>query len=120
MSGRKIAAATVQNRTQTPFWRWVRNKLLAVDRLPITPPPGLPTADGKAEYHNPLRFPKTNPLVLVQQSNQHCLVEFIILCQRITITLGMDGRREVKPPKPLYLSDGHHAQFGTHTGEVLA
>ncbi|KAK6012322.1 UcrQ family protein [Ostertagia ostertagi] len=31
-----------------------------------------------------------------------------------------DGRREVKPPKPLYLSDGHHAQFGTHTGEVLA
>lgn len=26
MSGRKIAAATVQNRTQTPFWNWLKRK----------------------------------------------------------------------------------------------
>ncbi|VDM85345.1 unnamed protein product, partial [Strongylus vulgaris] len=59
MSGRKIADAAVKNRTQTPFWTWLRNKLLAVDRQPGIPPPGLPTKDGKAVYHNPLRFPNT-------------------------------------------------------------
>ncbi|KAK6044837.1 UcrQ family protein [Cooperia oncophora] len=31
-----------------------------------------------------------------------------------------DGRRQVLPPKPIYLADGHQVQFGTHTGEVLA
>ncbi|VDM76713.1 unnamed protein product [Strongylus vulgaris] len=32
---------------------------MAVDRQPGIPPPGLPTKDGKAVYHNPLRFPNT-------------------------------------------------------------
>lgn len=49
-AGRKIAAATVQNRTQTPFWNWLRNKLLAVERLDVTPPPGLPGPDGKVRH----------------------------------------------------------------------
>ncbi|KAK6032536.1 hypothetical protein OSTOST_01281 [Ostertagia ostertagi] len=70
--------ASLQNPTEAPFRWWVRCKLLVVDRLPITPSPGLPTADGRlesdvpvfhsakcsaresqAEYHNPLRFHKT-------------------------------------------------------------
>ncbi|KAK6010510.1 hypothetical protein OSTOST_24462 [Ostertagia ostertagi] len=51
--------APLQNPMEAPFRWWVRSKLLVVDRLPVTPSPGLPTADGKAEYHNPLRFPKT-------------------------------------------------------------
>ncbi|KHN78290.1 hypothetical protein Tcan_09062 [Toxocara canis] len=46
-SGQKIASATVKNRSQAPFWVWLRNKLLAVDRLKTTPPPGLETPDGK-------------------------------------------------------------------------
>uniref|UniRef100_A0A7I4XS48 NADH dehydrogenase [ubiquinone] 1 alpha subcomplex subunit 7 n=1 Tax=Haemonchus contortus TaxID=6289 RepID=A0A7I4XS48_HAECO len=118
MSGRKIAAATVQNRTQTPFWTWIRNKLLAVDRLPKTPPPGLPTPDGKAVYHNPLRFPNT-------QSARPGSAELPTLPGGVHhISSGnyyytRDGRREVLPPKPVYLSDGHQVQFGTPTGAAL-
>ena len=51
MSARKIAAATVQNRSQTPFWEWVKRKLLAVDRQNVTPPPGIPGTDGRVCFY---------------------------------------------------------------------
>ena len=47
---KKIADATVQNRSQTPFFSWLRRKLLAVDRLDVTPPPGIPGPDGKVGF----------------------------------------------------------------------
>ncbi|KJH42675.1 NADH:ubiquinone oxidoreductase subunit B14.5a [Dictyocaulus viviparus] len=118
MSGRKIAAATVQNRTQTPFWNWLRNKLLAVDRQPITPPPGLPTPDGKAKYHNPLRFPKSQSArpgsaepPSLPGGVHHLLADNYYYTR--------DGRHEVLPPKPIYKSDGHHVKYGTYAGEEL-
>lgn len=46
-SGRKISDITTKNRAMTPFFAWIRDKLLAVDRQNITPPPGLPTPNGK-------------------------------------------------------------------------
>ncbi|KHJ84887.1 hypothetical protein OESDEN_15393 [Oesophagostomum dentatum] len=118
MSGRKIADAAVKNRTQTPFWNWLRNKLLAVDRLPGPPPPGLPTADGKAVYHNPLRFPKTQSarpgsaeLPTLPGGIHHKLAENYYYTR--------DGRRVVLPPNALYAADAHHVTYGTHTGEKL-
>lgn len=52
-SGQKIASAAVKNRSQAPFWVWLRNKLLAVDRQKITPPAGLGTPDGKVPFKLP-------------------------------------------------------------------
>lgn len=44
--GRKIASDTVKNRSSTPFFEWLRRKLLAVERDPKTPPPGI-SKDGE-------------------------------------------------------------------------
>uniref|UniRef100_A0A8R1HL48 NADH dehydrogenase [ubiquinone] 1 alpha subcomplex subunit 7 n=1 Tax=Caenorhabditis japonica TaxID=281687 RepID=A0A8R1HL48_CAEJA len=103
MSGRKIAAATVQNRTQTPFWNWLKQKLLASDRLPITPPPGIAGPDGKAVYQNPLRFPNTQAarpgsaeLPNLPGGVHHKLADNYYLTR--------DGRRTVDPPAVLYSS----------------
>uniref|UniRef100_A0A1I7UUF6 NADH dehydrogenase [ubiquinone] 1 alpha subcomplex subunit 7 n=1 Tax=Caenorhabditis tropicalis TaxID=1561998 RepID=A0A1I7UUF6_9PELO len=103
MSGRKIAAATVQNRSQTPFWNWLKQKLLASDRLPITPPPGIAGEDGKAVYQNPLRFPNTQSarpgsaeLPTLPGGVHHKLADNYYLTR--------DGRRTVQPPQVLYAS----------------
>ncbi|KAK0411982.1 hypothetical protein QR680_005965 [Steinernema hermaphroditum] len=102
MSGRKIASAAVQNRTQTPFWNWIRNKLLAVDRQKITPPPGLPTADGKAVYHNPLRFPNTQT---TRSPDPPALPGGVHHKLADNYYLGRDGRRSVKAPVALYAGE---------------
>ncbi|CAI5441816.1 unnamed protein product [Caenorhabditis angaria] len=118
MSGRKIAAATVQNRTQTPFWNYVKEKLLAAHRQPITPPPGIAGEDGKCVYQNPLRFPKTQSarpgsaeLPTLPGGVHHKLADNYYLTR--------DGRRTVEPPAALYASDGHVKQYGTQTGEAV-
>ncbi|CAI4231791.1 unnamed protein product [Auanema sp. JU1783] len=118
MSGRKIAAATVQNRTQTPLWNWVRNKLLAVDRQKVTPPPGIAGEDGKAVYQNPLRFPKT-------QSARPCsqilpeLPGGVHHLESANYYYTRDGRREVVPPEPLYSAKNTSVRYSTQTGQDL-
>ncbi|CAJ0594706.1 unnamed protein product [Cylicocyclus nassatus] len=118
MSGRKIADAATKNRTQTPFWTWLRNKLLAVDRLPGTPAPGIPGKDGKAVYHNPLRFPKTQSarpgsaeLPSLPGGIHHKLAENYYYTR--------DGRRVVLPPNVLYVADAHGVEFGSAKGEKI-
>ncbi|VDK49142.1 unnamed protein product [Anisakis simplex] len=115
-SGQKIASTAVKNRSQAPFWVWLRNKLLAVDRQKITPPPGLERSDGKAVYHNNLRFPntqsaRTQPSPTLPGGIHHRIYDVYYLER--------DGRRTVSPPNPLYLSDEHGAKFGTATGEEI-
>ncbi|MFH4983319.1 hypothetical protein AB6A40_010028 [Gnathostoma spinigerum] len=115
-SGRKIASALVENRSQTPFWTWIRNKLLAVNRQPITPPPGLPGPDGKVVYHNNLRFPNSQsardqPPPNVPGGVHHKLAE--------NYYLDRDARRSVIPPNPLYASDGRTTRFGNAAGDEI-
>lgn len=43
----KIASSNIKNQESTPFFAWIRDFFLGVKRLPITPPPGLPTEDGE-------------------------------------------------------------------------
>ncbi|CAI2323657.1 unnamed protein product [Caenorhabditis sp. 36 PRJEB53466] len=111
MSGRKIAAASVQNRSQTPFWNWLKQKLLASDRLPITPPPGIAGEDGKAVYQNPLRFPSTQSarpgsavLPSLPGGVHHKLADNYYLTR--------DGRRTVDPPVVLYAAGESAAESG--------
>jgi hypothetical protein len=43
----KIASSAIKNREQTPVMQWIRNTLLAVDRDPKTPAPGIAGPDGR-------------------------------------------------------------------------
>uniref|UniRef100_A0A0M3HS56 NADH dehydrogenase [ubiquinone] 1 alpha subcomplex subunit 7 n=1 Tax=Ascaris lumbricoides TaxID=6252 RepID=A0A0M3HS56_ASCLU len=115
-SGQKIASAAVKNRSQAPFWVWLRNKLLAVDRQKITPPAGLGTPDGKAVYHNNLRFPntqsaRTQPAPSLPEGIHHRLSDVYYLER--------DARRTVMPPNPLYVADEHQVKYGTQFGDEL-
>ncbi|KHN78281.1 NADH dehydrogenase [ubiquinone] 1 alpha subcomplex subunit 7 [Toxocara canis] len=115
-SGQKIASATVKNRSQAPFWVWLRNKLLAVDRLKTTPPPGLETPDGKAVYHNNLRYPnsqsaRTQPPPSLPGGIHHRLSDVYYLER--------DARRTVMPPSPLYTVDESGVKYGTPLGEEI-
>ncbi|GMT16920.1 hypothetical protein PFISCL1PPCAC_8217, partial [Pristionchus fissidentatus] len=115
-AGRKIAAATVQNRTQTPFWTWLRNKLLAVDRLDVTPPPGIAGPDGKAAYNNPLRFPNTQA---ARTGDAPALPGGVHHKLEANYYKDRDGRRNVLPPAALYAADASGVSFGTQLGEKL-
>lgn len=48
-SGRKIASVAVKNRRSTPFFEWLRNKFLAIERDPRTPPPGV-SKEGEVNF----------------------------------------------------------------------
>ncbi|KAI6196716.1 Complex I-B14.5a [Aphelenchoides besseyi] len=113
----KIAPKTIQNRRRTPFFSWLRDKLLAVDRDPKTPPPGLPTADGKARHYNPLRFPNTQASRAIEMpklpEGVHHRLSNVYYFER-------DARREVKPPAPLYKpSNDGEGVFTDLTGKPL-
>ncbi|KAF8362877.1 hypothetical protein PRIPAC_89800, partial [Pristionchus pacificus] len=115
-AGRKIAAATVQNRTQTPFWNWLRNKLLAVERLDVTPPPGLPGPDGKTHYNNPLRFPNTQA---ARSGDAPALPGGVHHKLEANYYKDRDGRRAVAPPAALYSADASGVAFGNQIGEKI-
>ncbi|CAJ0963566.1 unnamed protein product, partial [Mesorhabditis belari] len=113
---KKIADATVQNRTQTPFFSWLRNKLLAVDRQKITPPTGVPRADGKSVYHNPSRYPNTQSARTTEPVNLPGGVHNKLAANYY---LDRDGRRSVLPPPALYSTEANPS-FAKTTGEPLA
>uniref|UniRef100_A0A7E4W9I6 NADH dehydrogenase [ubiquinone] 1 alpha subcomplex subunit 7 n=1 Tax=Panagrellus redivivus TaxID=6233 RepID=A0A7E4W9I6_PANRE len=109
--GRKLAAATVQNRTQTPFWNWIRNRLLAVERQPKYSATGELITDGKQPYHNPLRFPKTQS---ARSPDPPALPGGVHHKLSDNYYLGRDGRRSVVPPAKLYAAteEGKVGAFG--------
>lgn len=105
-AGRKLAPATVNNRTQSPFFVWLRDKLLAVHRQSVTPPPGLPDEDGKvcslyetkqlsylsSAISTILTVSPTHklPAAPIPQTLLLFLVESIIRFSRTITTLAMD------------------------------
>ncbi|CAJ0597866.1 unnamed protein product [Cylicocyclus nassatus] len=119
ISGRKIADAATKNRTQTTFWTWLRNKLLAVDRLPGTPAPGIL---GKAErLYITIRyvFLRRSQRTQILQNYPHYLVVFILNYLAENYYYTRDGRRVVLPPNVLYVADAHGVEFGSAKGEKI-
>uniref|UniRef100_A0A914X813 NADH dehydrogenase [ubiquinone] 1 alpha subcomplex subunit 7 n=1 Tax=Plectus sambesii TaxID=2011161 RepID=A0A914X813_9BILA len=115
-SGQKIAKATVENRHLTPFFSYIRDKLMRVHRSKKTPGPGLPTKDGVAVFNHHGRFPNSQsardqPEPTIPGGVHHKLAA--------NYYLGRDGRREVDPPRALFAADGAGAQYHAVSGEVL-
>ncbi|CEF63348.1 NADH:ubiquinone oxidoreductase subunit B14.5a family-containing protein [Strongyloides ratti] len=99
---KKIASETVQNRRQTPLMEYVRDKLLAAYRDPITPQPGLPKGPEESPLYYPHRFPNTQsnrspPPPNLPPGVYHKLSD--------NYYLNHDARRSVEPPKALYKVD---------------
>uniref|UniRef100_A0A914CU55 NADH dehydrogenase [ubiquinone] 1 alpha subcomplex subunit 7 n=1 Tax=Acrobeloides nanus TaxID=290746 RepID=A0A914CU55_9BILA len=117
MSGRKLASAAIEHRTQTPLFSWIRDKLLAVKRRPGTGTPGLPTPDGKAVFQHPGRFPDSQSArggyhPQIPGGVHHLIAE--------NYYYDRDGRNSVVPPVPLYeVKEDGSAEFNSVTGKKL-
>uniref|UniRef100_A0A0N5BU83 NADH dehydrogenase [ubiquinone] 1 alpha subcomplex subunit 7 n=1 Tax=Strongyloides papillosus TaxID=174720 RepID=A0A0N5BU83_STREA len=99
---KKIASETIKNRRHTPLGEYIRDKLLAAYRSPITPPPGLPKAPGESPLFYPNRFPNTQttrspPPPALPNGVYHKLSD--------NYYLNHDARRSIEPPKALYKID---------------
>ncbi|CAJ0581253.1 unnamed protein product, partial [Mesorhabditis spiculigera] len=114
---KKIADASVQNRSTSPLIAWLRRKLLAVDRLPVTPPPGIAGPDGKAIYHNPSRYPNTQSARSLEPANLPGGVHHKLAANYY---LERDGRRTVEPPPAIYEAAGSAGAYRKLTGEELS
>lgn len=113
----KIAPKTVVNRSQTPFMVWLRDKLNAIHRERITPPPGLPTPDGECKFYEMNRFPNTQsarnpPPAALPDGVHHKLAH--------NYYMDRDARREVEPPKCIYSADSDGAVFKNLKGETIS
>uniref|UniRef100_A0A915PHQ0 NADH dehydrogenase [ubiquinone] 1 alpha subcomplex subunit 7 n=1 Tax=Setaria digitata TaxID=48799 RepID=A0A915PHQ0_9BILA len=113
----KIAPKTVVNRTQTPIMVWLRDKLNAIYRDRVTPPPGLPTPDGESKFYEMNRFPNTQaarsrPPVSLPGGVHHKISD--------NYYSDRDARRAVQPPKCIYAVDSHGPVFKSLTGETIS
>ncbi|VDN42586.1 unnamed protein product [Gongylonema pulchrum] len=99
----KIAPKTVVNRAQTPIMVWLRDKLNAIYRQRITPPPGLPTPDGESA--------RTRPPASLPGGVHHRLAN--------NYYMDRDARRGVEPPKCIYSADSHGPVFKNLKGETV-
>ncbi|KAI1720189.1 NADH:ubiquinone oxidoreductase subunit b14.5a (Complex i-B14.5a) domain-containing protein [Ditylenchus destructor] len=110
-----LAPNALNHRTSTPLMAWIRAKLLCIDRDPKTPPPGPPTADGKARYMAHNRFPSTQSAKDqlppdVPGGIHHRLAD--------NYYYERDARRTIEPPKPLYQAGQEAPQITS--GQVAA
>ncbi|CAK5086238.1 unnamed protein product [Meloidogyne enterolobii] len=94
----KIASSNIKNQESTPFFAWIRDYFLGVKRLPITPPPGLPTEDGEAHYQPHTRFPNTQSSRSVEPASTE---EGIVRKIADNYYLSRDARRAVMPPRSI-------------------
>ncbi|KAL3121086.1 hypothetical protein niasHT_005346 [Heterodera trifolii] len=100
----KLAPAGLKNRAPSPFIAWLRNALLKVKRDPtLTPPSNIPKPDEQSQFRPHNRFPNTQSSrsiepAMAQGGVHHKLAD--------NYYLERDGRREVRPPKPIYKALG--------------
>uniref|UniRef100_A0A0N5ANE8 NADH dehydrogenase [ubiquinone] 1 alpha subcomplex subunit 7 n=1 Tax=Syphacia muris TaxID=451379 RepID=A0A0N5ANE8_9BILA len=116
-SGKKIANVIADRRSQIPLLMWIKSKLFAVYRQDITPPPGLPTADGKCVFHDPNRYAdemsaRDQPPPHLPGGVNHRIYD--------NDYFKRDARRAVRPPFYIYDVKSNNPEFKAVDGKTMS